>query len=211
MYIPDPFNITDQSIIDDFIKKNAFATVITSDADGVPFASHFPLVLEITSEDKRILHGHCSRANAHWKLMEQGRSTLVIFHGAHSYISPRWYNHENVPTWNYQTVHAYCQPNIYTDRESLRKAVSHLTEEYEDQSKYSVDKLSQRFLEMELRGIVGFTLHVERFEAKFKLSQTRDAESYANVIAELESSESENDRGVAAAMKQYNPHNPHHH
>jgi transcriptional regulator len=210
MYIPKPFIITDHAIIDGFVKENAFATVITSNADGVPVATHLPLMLEVAPDGKRILHGHCARGNTHWKLMEQGRSTLVIFQGAHSYISPRWYNHENVPTWNYQTVHAYCQPNIYTDRERLRQAVSHLTAEYEDHSKYSVDGLSQRFLEMELRGIVGFILHVERFEAKFKLSQTRDAESHANIIAELERSESETERRIASAMKEYNPHDSPH-
>jgi transcriptional regulator len=206
MYTPEPFLITDQNVIDNFVKENAFAIVITSDADGVPIATHLPLMLEISPDGKRVLHGHCARGNPHWKLLEQGRSTLVVFHGAHSYVSPRWYNHENVPTWNYQTVHAYCQPNIYTDRESLHKAVSHLTAEYEDQSKYSVDALSPRLLEMELRGIVGVTLRVERFEATFKLSQTRDAESYATIIAELEGSPSETERGIAAAMKQYNPH-----
>jgi transcriptional regulator len=206
MYIPAAFNITDQNIIDDFVKENAFAIVITSDADGVPVATHLPLMLEVSPDGKRVLHGHFARGNAHWKLMEQGRSTLVVFHGAHSYISPRWYNHENVPTWNYQTVHAYCTPNIYTDRETLQKAVSNLTAEYEDHSKYSVDALSPKLLNMELRGIVGITLHVERFEAKFKLSQTRDIESYTNVIAELERSDNANDRGIAAAMKQHNPH-----
>jgi transcriptional regulator len=129
MYIPEHFNITDTSVIDDFVRANAFATVISSDADGIPIASHLPLVLEITADDTRILHGHCARANAHWKLFEQGRHTLAIFHGAHSYISARWYKHENVPTWNYQAVHAYCQPTIYTDRAGLRAAVSDLTEE----------------------------------------------------------------------------------
>jgi transcriptional regulator len=209
MYIPEAFHITDQAIIDDCIKANTFATVITSDADGRPVASHLPLLLEITLEGNRILHGHCSRGNTHWKLMEQGRSTLVIFHGAHSYISPRWYNHENVPTWNYQIVHAYCQPQIYTDNASLHQAVSLLTAQYEDHSKYNIDMLSQRFLAMELRGIVGFRLHVDRFEASFKLSQTRDAESHTTIIAELEQSQSETERAVASAMNIHNPHTQH--
>jgi transcriptional regulator len=61
-------------------------------------------------------------------------------------------------------------------------------------------------LEKELKGIVGFTLRVERFEAKFKLSQNRDAESHANVIAELERSTNPHDQGIAIAMKKHNPH-----
>ena len=30
---------------------------------------------------------------------------LAIFSGVHTYISSSWYNHENVPTWNYLAVH----------------------------------------------------------------------------------------------------------
>ncbi len=206
MYIPEQFRITDDVIINEFMMANNFATVITADADSTPIASHLPLILHASQAHERTLHGHVARANTHWKLFEQGRTTLVIFQGAHSYVSPRWYNHENVPTWNYLTVHAYCKPRIFTQRGELLANVEQLTTTYEVPEEYSVQRLSPQLLEKELRGIVGFELVVERVEAKFKISQNRDAESHANIIAHLEASQDMNEQGVAAAMKLHSPH-----
>jgi transcriptional regulator len=50
--------------------------------------------------------GYMSRANPQWKSFG-GQEVLLIFQGAHTYISPRWYDHVNVPTWNYMMVHLY--------------------------------------------------------------------------------------------------------
>jgi len=206
MYIPPLNAITDNAVIYDFVRQHDFATLITADADGVPFASHIPLTLLQKPDGTCILHGHLARANTHWKLLEQGRSTLAIFHGPHTYISPRWYNHENVPTWNYEVVHAYCKPRIFTDLKALQENVTHLTELYEHETGYSVGGLSPKLLGAELRGIVGIELAVERFEAKFKLSQNRDAESHANIINELRASGNEHGMAIAAAMELHTPH-----
>jgi transcriptional regulator len=204
MYTPQQYSITDQSVIDEFIRTNDFATLITCEADGVPFATHIPLTLK-TEGEQRILIGHVARGNHHWKLLQEKRPTLAIFHGPHSYISARWYDHENVPTWNYQVVHAYCTPEIFTHRDALHEAVDTLTKDYEHGTGYTVDGLSERLVDTELRGIVGFRLTVERFEAKFKLSQNHGAESHANVIKQLEASDSAASRAVAEAMKRHTP------
>lgn len=206
MYVPEQFRITDDAVINEFITAHNFATIITADADSTPIASHLPLILHAKEAHERTLHGHVARANTHWKLFEQGRTTLVVFQGAHSYVSPRWYNHENVPTWNYLTVHAYCTPRIFTQREELLVNVEQLTEKYELPEEYSIHALSPRFLEKELRGIVGFELAVERVEAAFKLSQNRDTESHASIMTHLEASQNMNEQGIAAAMKLHSPH-----
>jgi transcriptional regulator len=36
-----------------------------------------------------------------------GNDEVLAFSGPHSYISSSWYDHENVPTWNYIAVHVY--------------------------------------------------------------------------------------------------------
>jgi transcriptional regulator len=204
MYIPEKNRITDQSVIDEFIRANDFATLVTCAADGEPFATHIPLTLHVEGE-QHILIGHVARGNPHWKLWQAKRPTLAIFHGPHSYVSARWYNHENVPTWNYQVVHAYGTPEIFTQRDELHTAVDDLTKDYERGTGYSVDGLSERLVDVELRGIVGFQMVVERFEAKFKLSQNRDAESHASVVKHLEASDNEASRAVAEAMKKHHP------
>jgi len=210
MYIPAHNAVDDQQMIDEFVRAHEFATLVTCGTDGVPFATHIPLVLHLSDGGERILHGHVARANPHWKLWQQAHKTntptLAIFHGAHSYVSPRWYTQENVPTWNYQVVHAYRVVEIFTIRDALYASTKELTERYEHGTGYSVDGLSERLLEGDLRGIVDLTMRVERFEAKFKISQNRDAESCANVVHHLEASDNEASRAIAEAMKRHNPH-----
>ena len=41
---------------------------------------------------------------------------MAIFSGPHAYISPTWYEAEQlVPTWNYTAVHAYGRVKIIED------------------------------------------------------------------------------------------------
>ncbi|MBK8825080.1 MAG: FMN-binding negative transcriptional regulator [Anaerolineales bacterium] len=70
-------------------------------------ATHLPVeVLEAEDGGLTIL-GHMSRANPQWKSFWRQQEVLLIFRGAHTYISPRWYDHVNVTTWNYMMVHVY--------------------------------------------------------------------------------------------------------
>lgn len=56
--------------------------------------------------------GHMARANPQWRSFDPEREVLAICAGPHTYISPRWYSHVNVPSWNYQSVHAYGLPRL---------------------------------------------------------------------------------------------------
>jgi len=40
-----------------------------------------------------------------------------MFQGPHAYISSSWYESENVPTWNYQSVHVYGTVSIMSEKE----------------------------------------------------------------------------------------------
>ena len=77
-----------------------------SQLDGEPFASHLPLLLERDA-------GPYGTSSATWPARTRtGRLTdataLLVFSGPHAYISPTWYEAEQVvPTWNYVAVHAY--------------------------------------------------------------------------------------------------------
>jgi transcriptional regulator len=57
-----------------------------------------------------------------WKDLEASE-VLVIFNGPHTYISSSWYDHENVPTWNYIAVHVYGTVKLI-EGESLRHSLS---------------------------------------------------------------------------------------
>lgn len=145
------------------------------------------------------LVGHLARANPQWRSLDNGEA-LLIFSGPQAYISPRWYNHLNVPTWNYQAVHVYGKARTVDDGE-LRSILARLVGNHEAGSSYKFETLPEGFVEEEMRGAVGFALDVTEIEASWKLSQNRDDESHANIVGELEKRGDENAREVARAMR----------
>ena len=187
----------------EFLRQNEFATLVTYDGEK-PVASH--LLMEIVEDEENLfVNGHMSRANSLWKTFEKNIEVLVIFQGPHTYISPTWYNHINVPTWNYQSVHVYGKPRIVSDHDEAYGILSRLVAKYEDSSSYSMETLSQDFVEKEMKGIVAFQIEVTRLEANYKLSQNRDDESYRSVVSHLDERRDEMSHGVADAMKRQRP------
>ena len=127
---------------------------------------------------------------------------LVMFQGPHAYISSSWYEHENVPTWNYQAVHIYGKGSIL-DEEELKQDLTRLLKKYEKHRKNPVlwDKLSPSLLEKELKGIVGFKIKVEEIQAAYKLSQNRNETDYMNIIEQLQNEENPDSKRMAELME----------
>ena len=200
MYIPKLYREEDRDKILEFLRQNDFATLVTFDGKK-PVASH--LLMGILEEDEKLfINGHMSRANPHWKTFENNSEVLVIFQGAHTYISPTWYNHVNVPTWNYQSVHVYGKPRIINDYDEAYELLKRLVDRYESNSNYQLETLPKDFVEKEIKGIVAFQIEVTRIEANYKLSQNRKDEDYSNIIAQLEARTDDLSQGVAEAMRQ---------
>jgi len=199
MYIPKLYREEDRAKILEFLRQNEFATLVTYDGEK-PVAGH--LLMEVVEEgEKLFINGHMSRANPLWKTFEKNPEVLVIFQGPHTYISPTWYNHVNVPTWNYQSVHIYGSPRIVTDHEETYELLARLIVRNEENPTYRMETLPQDFVVKEMKGIVAFQVEVTRIEANYKLSQNRDDESYWNVVSHLEGRQDEMSHEVAKAMK----------
>ncbi len=199
MYTPKLYREEDRAKIIEFLKQNEFAILVTYDGEK-PTASH--LLVEVFEEGERIfINGHMSRANPLWKTFEKNAETLTIFHGPHTYISPTWYNHVNVPTWNYQAVHVYGKTRIVEDYDEAYHILKRLTDRHETTAHYKIETLPQDFVAKEIKGVVAFQIEVTRFDANYKLSQNRDNEDYQNIIANLEGREDEMSHGVAEAMR----------
>jgi transcriptional regulator len=187
MYIPPANRIDDPQKAVDFIHAHGFATVVT-EKDGVPWASHLPVLLDETIASQGHLRSHMARANEQWKHFDDSKEVLCIFHGPHSYISPSWYvSKVAVPTWNYATVHVYGIPKIEEDSVFLRKVVDDTTEKYEK----SMDQpwkfnLPEEMIGSLMKAIVGFSIRITRIEAKFKLGQNRSAEDQRSMLAALD-------------------------
>ena len=201
MYIPEFNREEDRATILAFMRANPFA-VLVSNVEGVPFATHLPLLID-DADDQIVIQGHMAKANAHWKSMKEGEESLIIFHGPHAYISPSLYeSRESVPTWNYAAVHVYGEPTLFTDEESLRATLHRMIDTFESSYMTQWSELSEEYRSRMMKHIVGFNIKVKRLEGKFKLSQNRTKGEQARVIQCLNQSQDSNISGVAQLMQQ---------
>lgn len=198
MYLPKRYREEDHDRIVEFLKENAFPALVSQDG-GRLMATHLPVeVLENPNGSLTIL-GHMSRGNPQWRSFGE-QEVLLIFQGAHTYISPRWYNHVNVPTWNYLMVHVYGTVRML-EGQALYDLLSQLVKKHEVETGYDMEGLPSDFVEKEIRGVAGFALDVTRMDAAYKLSQNRDDESYANIVRELEKRDDDASLKIASEMK----------
>lgn len=201
MYIPKLFKVDDTEKAKAFIQENGFGLLINQ-VEGKPWATHIPLVIETNSNNETILFGHIAKANKQSKSFQEDQEVLVIFQGPHAYVSSSWYDHENVPTWNYAVVHVYGKIKM-VDNETMYQQLSKLVDKYESGSEkpVSVSTMSSDMIKKEMCGIVGFEIHITEIQAAEKLSQNRDEKNYNNIIADLEKKGDKDSLEVAAAMK----------
>ena len=202
MYIPKHFKEEDKTEIEKLIREFGFATLV-SIKENLPWATHIPLELVTHENGDWFLHGHVSRANPQWKNFEIMNDVLAIFMGPHSYVSPSWYNHRNVPTWNYKAVHVYGKARLVEGKE-LEEMLRKLMKRYETahaEKPQGYDEIPQNILEKDLRGLVGFEIKIERIEAASKLSQNRDAESKQSVIVHLKEMNAYDAKRIAEEME----------
>jgi transcriptional regulator len=202
MYIPKQFNIEDETTILNFIKKNGFAIIVNQGKEGL-VASHIPLILRQTQEGTYSLLGHLSKANPQWQTFEaqQNQEVLVIFNGAHTFITADWYEKENVSTWNYLAVHAYGIVRLL-EKEALYQSLQLLSDKYEAQeSQARLENLNESYVQREMRGIVGIEIKITKLEGKAKLSQNRNDKDYQHIIKKLEERNEGDDMSIAQEME----------
>jgi transcriptional regulator len=201
MYIPPIYKNGNLDDVRDFVEKNSFGLLI-SQTDGRPWATHIPLELSINEAGKEVLTGHISKANPQWKNFTDGSTLLAVFSGANSYISSSWYDHENVPTWNYIAVHIYGTVKVLAS-EALLQSLEKLVDKYEKASEkpVSVEAMSEKFIQREMRGIVGFELEIQEIQAAYKLSQNRDDFNHANIVEALKKTRNEAAIEIAQEME----------
>lgn len=203
MYTPPYYKNDNLAEVHDFITKNSFG-ILVSNTHSALWATHIPLELDKNDDGKDILVGHISRGNPQWKNFADQARVLAIFSGSHSYISSSWYDHENVPTWNYIAVHVYGTINIIAG-DKLRHALKKIVDKYESNSEHpvSVERMSEQFLHKEMNGIVGFEIEIEEIQSAYKLSQNRDSKNHAAIIIELEKKGDAHSLAIAAEMKRH--------
>jgi transcriptional regulator len=191
MYQPDHFRVADLPKMHALMRARPLATLVSAGSLGL-YATHLPTVLK-DDGPYGIIECHLARANPHWKDLAEGTEALMIFQGPEGYITPNWYpskaDHGRVvPTWNYAVVHAYGRPEVMEDKNWLRRHVTEITAQQEanEVKPWALSDAPEPFIEVMLRGIIGFRIAFTRLEGKWKMSQNRQATDRNGVMRGLE-------------------------
>lgn len=199
MYSPPYNQVENRAEVLEFMRANNFAVVATA-TGGEPRASHLPVLVEERGA-QWVIVAHMAKNNPQWEAFFDDE-VLVIFHGAHAYVSPRWYGEkERVPTWNYAAVHAYGRVKAFHDAEAKRAAVAKLVAHHDPLWTPDFDKLSPAYMKGMLGGIVAFEIPVDRIETRWKLSQNRGRREMELITAELEKSPFSWERDLVPLMR----------
>lgn len=200
MYTPKIYNSDDITKAISFMKKFSFATIITSD-NGKPIATHLPFV--ITEKDgKIILTSHFAKANNHSKKI-QSEKILVIFTEPHAYISPKLYDKkENVPTWNYISVHTYGTAKLLETDIEIFQVLEQMIKSYDTEYLNQWNELSKDYKTRMAKGIVAFEIQVNELQFKEKISQNKSENERNKIINNLGKSKNGNEVLLAEYMNE---------
>lgn len=206
MFIPPAFKAPETLPARELVDRFGFAILLMRNADGGNEITHLPMIYEETGEGEALLLGHVARANPISKLILAGGEATAIFTGPHSYISPDWYESENmVPTWNYAAAHFHGPLTPLTEPDDAKALLAKLSgfveAGLEPKQPWTAEKMAPGSLDKMLRGIVAFSLPVERVELKAKLSQNRAPEDRAGVIEALKQLGDANSLDMAELMQ----------
>jgi transcriptional regulator len=198
MYVPADFLQNDLVEIEQFLQGNSFGTIVSTNELQLPIASHLPFLIERKGEDF-ILEGHIAKANQQSDLLKKGKNVLLIFQGPNAYVSSAVYDHPNVPTWNYQSVHIHGTVEPMTEKElhsHLGKMVS--LHEGKREAPLNYDALPSEMLKSYSQEIIGLKIVSFNIEAAYKLSQNRNDTDYQHIIDDL--SKDKKNRSIIEAM-----------
>jgi transcriptional regulator len=191
MYTPAHFAITDPQTLQRIIHEHPLGILITPTPDGMD-ANHIPFEFDPAVGKLGLLNAHVARANPLWQQCLEGADVMVVFRGKESYISPNWYPskheaHRQVPTWNYEVVHAHGRLSVLDEEKFTRRVVSRLTRTHEAQEPkpWKMGDSTPEYIAGMLKAIVGIQIAIERLEGKAKLSQNREPRDRINAADTL--------------------------
>jgi len=199
MYIAKHFELPPERVAE-LLASAATAQLVTAHAWG-PEATLLPMSYQPDAAGGLgSLHFHVTRTNPVWKTERLGEA-LAIVSGPDAYVSPTWEpgfaEAPGVPTWNYETVHAYGDLVIHDDPAWAREAVTRLSAQHG----YDVAQVSERTMDLLLRSVVGVELKIARVLAKGKLSQNRPSASIEAMIEALRERGLDDDEALAEVME----------
>jgi transcriptional regulator len=211
MYLPSHFEESRVEVLHQLLREHPLGTLVTLGEHGLN-ANHIPFELDPDPAPFGTLRAHVARANPVWRELAGDVEPMVVFQGAHHYVTPSWYPTKRetgrvVPTFNYLVVHAYGRALPIEDKAWLRALVGRLTERFEGGRKtpWKVEDAPGDFIAAQLNAIVGIEMPVLRLIGKWKASQNRPAADRAGVAEGLRQSGGEDACALATVVQERIP------
>ena len=192
MYLPPHFSEPRLEELHRIVREHPLGVLVTHGPAGLD-ANHIPFELDPERGPHGTLLAHVARANPLCTEFAGGADVMVVFRGVQGYISPNWYpskheTHRQVPTWNYEVVHAHGRLRLVDDEKFVRGIVARLTRRHEatEPKPWKMGEAPADYLDQMLRAIVGVEIEVVRLEGKRKLSQNREARDVDGAVRALQ-------------------------
>jgi transcriptional regulator len=190
MYTPAHFQIESTDEMHRLMRAHPLGVLVTQH-DGLD-ANHLPFWLDPTPNGLGVLKAHIARANP-LRLAPDQSDVLVVFRGVQGYITPSSYpskheTHRQVPTWNYEAVHAHGKLMVRDDAKFVRGVIGRLTKTHEANLAlpWKMSDAPVDYLDAMVQAVVGLEITITRLEGKAKLSQNREARDQQGAVAALE-------------------------
>jgi transcriptional regulator len=179
MYIPPHFAEHRPEPLHRLMREHPLGMLISHGPDGLD-AEHLPFEFNADAGAQGVLSAHVARANPLWQRCPTGTPVMVVFRSAQAYVSPNWYpskhqTHRQVPTWNYQVVHAHGTMSVHDDERHVRGLVARLTRHHEapEPRPWKMGDSAPDYIDTMLRNIVGIEVTITSLVGKSKLSQNK--------------------------------------
>ena len=191
MYIPTHFAVSDPAVLHRIIREHPLGMLVRQGTDSLD-ADHIPFEFNPATGPLGTLTAHVARANPLWQQCVTGSPVMVVFRGAEAFISPSWYpskheSHRQVPTWNYEVVHAHGTLTVHDDERFVRGLVARLTRQHEasEPRPWKMSDSPPEYIDAMLRNIVGIEVALTSLVGKSKLSQNREVRDRLNAAEVL--------------------------
>ena len=192
MYIPSHFALTDPAQLHRIIHEHPLGMLVTHGEGGLD-ACHVPFEFDPAAGALGTLSAHVARANPVWQGADSGRPVMVVFRGAQAYVSPNWYpgkheTHRQVPTWNYEAVHAHGTLVVRDDERHVRGVVARLTRRHEasEPKPWKMGDAPADYLDEMVRRIVCIEVAITSLVGVSKMSQNKEARDREGVAVNFE-------------------------
>ncbi len=208
MYIPAHFAESRTDALHRLIQQHPLGMLVRHTDAGLD-ADHIPFELDPSAGPHGTLLAHVARANPVWQQCPTGTQVMVVFRGAEAYISPNWYPskheaHRQVPTWNYQAVHAFGTLTLHDDARFVRRVLALLTRRHEasEPRPWKMGDSAPDYIDAMVRNVVGIEIVIDSLQGKAKLSQNREDRDRLNAAETLQARGHE---AMALAMRESKP------